>query len=45
VIPFDIRGNFKQPQFKLDAGRLAMMRLGVFLAKPPEPAQEETTPE
>ena len=45
VIPFDIRGNFKQPQFKLDAGRLAMMRLGVFLAKPPEPAQEEMTAE
>ncbi len=45
VIPFDIQGNFKQPQFKLDAGRLAMIRLGVFLTKPPEPAQEETTPE
>ncbi len=45
VIPYDIKGNFKQPQFKLDAGRLAMMRLGVFLAKPPEPPQEETTPE
>jgi len=41
VIPFDIKGSFLQPQFKLDGGRLVMMRLGVFLTKPPEPPQEE----
>ena len=41
VIPFDIKSTFLKPQFKLDGGRLAMMRLGVFLTKPPEPPQEE----
>ena len=45
VIPFDIKNNFLMPQFKLDGGRLAMMRLGVYLTKPPEPPQEETPPE
>ena len=45
VIPFDIKSSFLQPQFKLDGGRLVMMRLGVFLTKPPEPPQEETPPE
>jgi hypothetical protein len=41
VIPFDIKNNFLKPQFKLDGGRLAMMRLGVFLTKPPDPPEEE----
>lgn len=41
VIPFDIKNSFLKPQFKLDGGRLAMMRLGVFLTKPPDPTQEE----
>ena len=45
VIPFDIKSSFLQPQFKLDGGRLVMMRLGVFLTKPPAPPQEETPPE
>lgn len=45
VIPFDIKSSFLQPQFKLDGGRLVMMRLGVFLTKPPAPPQEETLPE
>jgi len=45
VIPFDIKSSFLQPQFKLDGGRLVMMRLGVFLTKPPEPPQEETPQE
>ena len=45
VIPFDIKSSFLQPEFKLDGGRLLMMRLGVFLTKPPEPPQEETPPE
>ena len=45
VIPFDIKSSFLQPQFKLDGGRLVMMRLGVFLTKPPEPPQEEKPPE
>ena len=45
VIPFDIKRTFLQPQFKLDGGRLVMMRLGVFLTKPPAPPQEETSPE
>ena len=45
VIPFDIKRSFLQPQFKLDGGRLVMMRLGVFLTKPPAPPQEETSPE
>ena len=44
VIPIDIRRSFLQPQFKLDGGRLAMMRLGVFLTKPPDPPQEEQQP-
>ena len=44
VIPFDIKRSFLQPQFKLDGGRLVMMRLGVFLTKPPAPPQEETSP-
>ena len=41
VIPFDIKSSFLQPQFKVDGGRLAMMRLGVFLTKPPDPPEEE----
>jgi uncharacterized protein involved in outer membrane biogenesis len=41
VIPFDINNSFLKPQFKLDGGRLAMMRLGVFLTKPPDPPEEE----
>ena len=45
VIPFDITSSFLQPRFKLDGGRLVMMRLGVFLTKPPAPPQEETSPE
>ena len=45
VIPFDIKSSFLQPQFKLDGGRLVMMRLGVFLTKPPEPPQEGKPPE
>ncbi len=45
VIPYDITSSFLQPRFKLDGGRLAMMQLGVFLTKPPEPPQEETPPE
>lgn len=45
VIPFDIKSSFLHPQFKLDGGRLVMMRLGVFLTKPPAPPQEETPPE
>ena len=45
VIPFDIKRSFLQPQFKLDGGRLVMMRLGVFLTKPPAPPEEETPQE
>jgi len=45
VIPLDITSSFLQPRFKLDGGRLVMMRLGVFLTKPPAPPQEETSPE
>ena len=44
VIPFDIKSSFLQPQFKLDGGRLVMMRLGFFLTKPTEPPQEEQPP-
>ena len=44
VIPFDIKSSFLKPQFKLDGGRLVMMRLGVFLTKPPEPPEEEQAP-
>ncbi len=45
VIPFDITSSFLQPRFKLDGGRLVMMRLGVFLTKPPAPPEEEEPPE
>ena len=45
VIPFVIKRSFLQPQFKLDGGRLVMMRLGVFLTKPPAPPEEEEPPE
>ena len=45
VIPFDITSSFLKPRFKLDGGRLVMMRLGVFLTKPPAPPQKETSPE
>ena len=45
VIPLDITSSFLQPRFKLDGGRLVMMRLGVFLTKPPKPPQDETPPE
>ncbi len=45
VIPLDIKSSFLKPQFKLDGGRLVMMRLGVFLTQPPAPPEEEQTQE